>query len=1216
MLPFIHLHVHSQYSLLDGQAPVKGIVDKAIANGMRGVALTDHGNMFGIKELHDYVNKKNADVVSAIKEIKKKIDEEQDKATPSADVIANLKIDLDEQESKLFKPIFGCEAYVANTDMRSHTDKRDIGRHLILLAKNEKGYHNLIKIVSRAWTDGFYSHPRTDHAELAAHHEGVICCSACLGGEVPQLIMNGDINGAREVIKWYKSVFGDDYYLELQRHKATVPNANHETFQKQQEVNAVLLQLSKELGVKVVCSNDSHFLNEDDADAHERLVLLSTGRRLGEQNTMAYTKQEWFKTQEEMNELFADVPEALQNTMEILDKVEIYSINHAPILPDFPLPDGFDNEDDYLRHLVYEGAKERWPNMDDEHRERIDFELETIKKMGFPGYFLIVQDYIRVAPSLGCSVGPGRGSAAGSAVAYCLGITKIDPIKYDLLFERFLNPDRISLPDIDVDFDDDGRAAVLKYVTEKYGAEKVAHIITYGTMAAKMAIKDVARVHDLPIPESNRLAGFIPSRPNDMPEDEKGKPYKITIKNCLKCFPEFRHELDNPNHIIGDTIRFAEKLEGNVRGTGVHACGVIIGRDDITDWVPVSTAIDKEDKDGARIVVTQYEGSVIEETGLIKMDFLGLKTLSIIKDALANIKQTHGIDIDIEKIPIDDPKTYQLYCEGKTTGTFQFESAGMQKYLVELQPSTFEDLIAMNALYRPGPMAYIPQFIARKHGREPITYDFPEMEKYLKDTYGITVYQEQVMLLSRLLAGFTRGESDVLRKAMGKKQKDKLDKLKPKFIKGGEERGHDSKTLEKIWSDWEAFASYAFNKSHATCYSWVAYQTAYLKANYPSEYMAAVLSRSGDVDKMTKFMDECKAIGVKVMGPDINESFKSFSANKEGIIRFGLNGIKGFGSNSVDAIIAEREKNGPFKDVYDVVERVNLSACNRRAIEALALSGAFDSFGVPREAFFEKNTKGEDFSEVLVRYGQQYQLDKSSQVNSLFGDMMDSFTSKPPIPKAEPWPNMEKLSRERDLVGIYLSAHPLDPFFMEMKFGCTSTIKNFVETGESHLGYEYVLGGVVTDYVERPTKRGNNCGILKIEDKTGSVEFVLFDKVFTEYRNYCIPGTAIAVRCKYEMSHYNNKVSLRVSSIAFLKDLKGKMVQNIIINLNEKQLQFGSLMLEQLKAESDTKCGLIFKIHDLETNRYVEMKSKFRIPLTREFIEQLDELGIKYKVEV
>ncbi|MBQ9585135.1 MAG: DNA polymerase III subunit alpha [Muribaculaceae bacterium] len=1214
MIPFVHLHVHSQYSLLDGQAPVKGIVDKAIANGMRGVALTDHGNMFGIKELHDYVNKKNSDVNAAIKELKKQLEEEKANEPADATKLNEITAQIKEQESKLFKPIFGCEAYVANTDMRTHTDKRDIGRHLILLAKNLKGYHNLIKIVSNAWTDGFYSHPRTDHRELEVHHEGVICCSACLGGEIPQYIMNGDIDGARKTIEWYKSVFGDDYYLELQRHKATVPNANHDTFQKQQEVNAVLLQLSKELGVKVICSNDSHFLNEDDADAHERLVLLSTGKRMGEANTLLYTKQEWFKTQEEMNELFADVPDALQNTMEILDKVEIYSIDHKPILPDFPLPDGFDNEDDYLRYLVYEGAKEKWPDMDDEHRERLDFELETIKKMGFPGYFLIVQDYIRVAPSLGCAVGPGRGSAAGSAVAYCLGITKIDPIKYDLLFERFLNPDRISLPDIDVDFDDDGRAAVLKYVTEKYGSEKVAHIITYGTMAAKMAIKDVARVHDLPIPESNRLANFIPSRPNDMPEDEKGKNYKITIKNCLKCFPDFRAELDNPNHVIGDTIKFAEKLEGNVRGTGVHACGVIIGRDDITDWVPVSTAVDKEDKDGARIVVTQYEGSVIEETGLIKMDFLGLKTLSIIKDALANIKQTHGIDIDIEKIPIDDKKTYQLYCEGKTTGTFQFESAGMQKYLIELQPSTFEDLIAMNALYRPGPMAYIPQFIARKHGRDPITYDFPEMEKYLKDTYGITVYQEQVMLLSRLLAGFTRGESDVLRKAMGKKQKDKLDKLKPKFIKGGEERGHDTKTLEKIWSDWEAFASYAFNKSHATCYSWIAYQTAYLKANYPSEYMAAVLSRSGDVEKMTKFMDECKAIGVKVMGPDINESFKSFSANKEGVIRFGLNGIKGFGSNSVDAIITEREKNGPFKDIYDVVERVNLSACNRRAIESLALSGAFDSFGVAREAFFEKNSKGEDFSEVLVRYGQQYQVDKNSQANSLFGDMMDSFTSKPPIPKAEAWPTIERLSRERDLVGIYLSAHPLDPFYMELKFGCNATLKDFVEQGSNRVGYEYVVGGVVTDYTERPSKRGNNFGILKVEDKTGSAEFMLFDKVFANYRNYCIPGTAIAIRCSYVKNRYNDMVKQQINSIAFLKDLKGKMVKSIIINLNEKQLQLASIIKEQLGQEGDMKCELFFRIHDLASNRYVDMRSSHRIPLSVKFLEQLDEMGVKYSV--
>ena len=1213
MIPFVHLHVHSQYSILDGQASVKGMVDKAIANGMKGMALTDHGNMFGIKELHDYVNSKNSAVTKAIKELKKQLEEEKGKEDASAEAVAKLESDIKAEEGKIFKPIFGCEVYVANEDMHAHTDKHDIGRHLILLAKNAKGYHNLVKIVSKGWTEGFYSHPRTDHNDIAAHHEGIICCSACLGGEVPQRIMHGDIEGARKVIDWYHSVFGDDYYLELQRHKATVPNANHETYPKQQEVNKVLIEIAHEKGIKLVCTNDSHFINEDDADAHERLVLLSTGKRLGDPNTMLYSKQEWFKTQEEMNELFADVPEALQNTSDLLDKIEIYSIDHPPILPDFPLPEGFDNEDDYLRHLVYEGAKERWPELDEEHRERLDFELETIKNMGFPGYFLIVQDYIRVAPSLGCAVGPGRGSAAGSAVAYCLGITKIDPIKYDLLFERFLNPDRISLPDIDVDFDDDGRAAVLKYVTEKYGAEKVAHIITYGTMAAKMAIKDVARVHNLPIPESDRLAKFIPSKPGDMPEDEKGKNYKITIKNCIKCFPEFKAELDNPNPIVGDTIRFAEKLEGNVRGTGVHACGVIIGRDDITDWVPVSTA---PDKDGSKIVVTQYEGSVIESTGLIKMDFLGLKTLSIIKDALENIKTTHGIDIDIEKIPIDDPKTYQLYCEGRTTGTFQFESAGMQKYLIELQPSTFEDLIAMNALYRPGPMSYIPQFIARKHGREPITYDFPEMEKYLKDTYGITVYQEQVMLLSRLLAGFTRGESDVLRKAMGKKQIDKLMKLKPKFIAGGEERGHDRETLEKIWSDWEAFASYAFNKSHATCYSWVAYQTAYLKANYPSEYMAAVLSRSGDVEKMTKFMDECKSMGITVKGPDINESYKSFSATKDGHIRFGLSGIKGFGDNAVDAIISEREKNGPYKDIYDVVERVNLSACNRRAIEALALSGAFDGFDIPRESFFEKNTKGEDYSEVLHRYGQQYQIDKNSQTNSLFGDMIESFTSKPPVPKAEPWPTIERLSRERELVGIYLSAHPLDPFFMEMKFGCNSTLKDFNEQGMNRVGHEFIVGGVVTDYTERPSKRGNNFGILKIEDKTASSEFMLFDKVFTDYRNFCIPGTAIAVKCSYEQNRYNGKVNLRVRSIAFLKDLKGKMVKGLRINLNEKQLEIGNIIKDQLKASTENRCELTFRIHDLEANRYFDLRSRYKIPLTAKFIEQLDELGVKYSVDV
>ncbi|MBR1726823.1 MAG: DNA polymerase III subunit alpha, partial [Muribaculaceae bacterium] len=1117
MVPFVHLHVHSQYSILDGQASVKGMVDKAMADGMRGMALTDHGNMFGIKELHDYC----------------------------------LKVNSGKEDQEKFKPIFGCEVYVAMTDMHEHVDKRDIGRHLILLAKNLQGYKNLIKIVSNAWTEGFYMHPRTDKSQLEKYHEGIICCSACLGGEVPQLIMNGQIDQAREVVKWFKGVFGDDYYLELQRHKATVERAAHDTFPRQQEVNAVLLQFAQELGIKLVCTNDSHFINEDDAEAHERLICVSTGRKMDDENVMLYTKQEWFKTQAEMNEVFADVPEALQNTNEILDKVEFYSIDHGPILPDFPLPEGFDNEDDYLRHLVYEGAKQRWPELDDEHRERLDFELETIKNMGFPGYFLIVQDYIKAAPRLGCSVGPGRGSAAGSAVAYCLGITKIDPIKYDLLFERFLNPDRISLPDIDVDFDDDGRAKVLQYVTDKYGADKVAHIITYGTMAAKSAIKDVARVEGLSIDESNRLAGMIPSRPNDMPDEKPGKKYKITIKNCIKCFPELAAELNSSNPLVAETVRLAEKLEGNVRNTGVHACGVIIGRDPITDWVPVSTATDS---DGSKVMVTQYEGSVIESTGLIKMDFLGLKTLSIIRDALENIKITHGIDLDIEKIPIDDPKTYQLYCEGRTTGTFQFESAGMQKYLIELQPSTFEDLIAMNALYRPGPMDYIPDFIARKKGEKPIEYDIPCMEKYLKDTYGITVYQELVMLLSRQLAGFTRGQSDTLRKAMGKKQIEKMNHREGLFYEGGEENGHDHDTLHKIWEDWKKFASYAFNKSHATCYSWVAYQTAYLKANYPSEYMAAVLSRNlSDVDKLSKFMDECKAMGIRVLGPDINESFKSFSANKQGDIRFGLGGIKGVGGNAVDAVVSERTANGPYTDIFDLVERVNLGACNRRAIESFALSGAFDSFPeVTREAFFEKNLRDETFSEVIVKFGQRYQTGLSSMQNSLFGDVEPLEVAKPEIPNAEQWNIMERLSKEKELVGIYLSAHPLDPYYLEVKYGCNTTMADL--PGKNNLvNQELTLAGLVVGFTARMGKKGGQFGILKVEDYSGSFEFMLFGQSFIDFNKYGIIGTPIMLRGAYQQRFNGGDVRFNVQSISLLEDMKGQVVHNILIIINDDE---------------------------------------------------------------
>ena len=788
MSPFIHLHVHTQYSVLDGQASVTALVDKAISDGMPGIAITDHGNMFGIKEFYNYVKKKNSKVNDQIKEVKKSL--EQAREQNNQDATEDLQKELNALNSKIFKPIFGCEMYVAKESLHTHVDKKDTGRHLVVLAKNETGYHNLVKIVSQAWTEGFYSHPRTDKKALAEHHEGLIVCSACLGGEIPRLIQAGDIEEAEKQVKWFKDTFGDDYYIEIQRHKTNLPGANTEVFERQQEVNPELIRIARKFDIKIVATNDVHFVNEDDADAHDRLICVSTNKAVDDPMRMRYTKQEWLKSQSEMNDIFSDIPEAIENTMEILDKVTTYSIDHKPILPNFPLPDGFTDNDDYLRYLTYEGAKRRWGTPTKEQCERLDFELDTIKNMGFPGYFLIVQDFIQAGRDRGVSIGPGRGSAAGSAVAYCLGITQLDPLKYDLLFERFLNPDRISLPDIDIDFDDDGRADVLKYVTDKYGADKVAHIITYGTMAAKMALKDVARVQQLPVAEGNRLTKLIPKH---MPE-VNGKELKPTLKNCYEYVDEFKAELNSPSAQIRETLKFARQLEGNVRGTGVHACGVIIGRDPITDWVPVSTATDK---DGSKLLVTQYEGCVIEETGLIKMDFLGLKTLSIIKEAVNNIRLTNGIEIDIDTIPIDDSKTYQLYCEGRTTGTFQFESPGMQKYLRELQPSVFEDLIAMNALYRPGPMAYIPDFIDRKHGKQPIVYDIPVMEKYLKDTYGVTVYQEQVMLLSRLLANFTRGESDTLRKAMGKKLIDKMNHLKGKFLEGGQANGHKPDVLEK-----------------------------------------------------------------------------------------------------------------------------------------------------------------------------------------------------------------------------------------------------------------------------------------------------------------------------------------------------------------------------------------------------------------------------------
>lgn len=1209
MLPFIHLHVHTQFSVLDGQASVPALVDKAIEDGMPGLAITDHGNMFGIKEFYNYAKKKNGKVKDQISEAEKALKEAEEKGDTAA--IEENRQKIESLKKKIFKPIFGCEMYVALKSLHEHVDKKDTGRHLIVLAKNETGYHNLIKIVSQAWTEGFYSHPRTDKAALAAHSEGLIVCSACLGGEIPRLIQAGEIEEAEKQVQWFKNVFGEDYYIELQRHKTNKPGANRTTYEVQESVNPELIRIARKYNIKIVATNDVHFVNETDAEAHDRLICVSTNKNLTDETRMRYTKQEWMKTQTEMNEIFADLPEALTNTLEILDKVTTYSIDHKPILPNFPLPDGFTDNDDYLRYLTYEGAKRRWgENLDDVHRERLDFELDTIKNMGFPGYFLIVQDFIRAGRERGVSIGPGRGSAAGSAVAYCLDITQIDPIKYDLLFERFLNPDRISLPDIDIDFDDDGRADVLRYVTEKYGAEKVARIITYGTMAAKSAIKDVARIEQLPLSESNRLTKLIPRH---MPE-VNGKELKPTLKNCYEYVPEFQPELNSHNPLIVETLRYAKELEGNVRNTGVHACGVIIGRDDITDWVPVSTATDK---DGSKQLVTQYEGSVIEDTGLIKMDFLGLKTLSIIKEALANIKQTRGIDVDIDTVPIDDKKTYELYCAGKTTGTFQFESAGMQKYLRELQPSVFEDLIAMNALYRPGPMDYIPDFIARKHGKSPIVYDIPVMEQYLKDTYGVTVYQEQVMLLSRLLANFTRGESDTLRKAMGKKLIDKMNALKAKFLEGGQANGHKKEVLEKIWADWEKFASYAFNKSHATCYSWVAFQTAYLKANYPAEYMAAVLSRNlADITKLTNFMDECKSMKIDVLGPDVNESFSAFGVNKDGNIRFGLAAIKGVGVNVMAEIIRARNEGGTFTDIYDFMERVDRSAINRRTLENLANAGAFDCFtDIKREDYFEPNSKGETFAELLVRYGQNYQNDKSKNENSLFGDFDDNLTAagRPPVKPAPEIPLAVKLEKEKELVGMYLSANPLDPYYVELQYGCM-TLKDFSsEENDIVLGKEITLGGMVTEFSVKQGKKGP-FGIMKVEDYSGPAEFMMFGNDFLSFQKFGVPGTIVRIVGKYENIY--DRVRFKIINISLMEDVKKDLVSRITIDVSADRLNenLHNVIKDYVHPKPGEGRQLFFRVREPELNRSVRLGAAVSVSLERKFLKALSDMNLEYDI--
>ena len=1231
MEDFIHLHVHTYYSLLDGQSPVEKLVDKAIANGMRGMAITDHGNMFGVKELFNYCNKVNGK--------------------------------LKKEGKEPFKPIFGCEMYVAHRKKSDRVkEKGDMGGyHLIVLAKNYNGYKNLIKLVSRAWVDGYYMRPRTDREDLEKYHEDLIVCSACIAGEVPAKILKNDIAGAREAIEWYKNLFGDDYYLELQRHEVRDPHqrANRETFPLQQQANKVLMELAKEYGIKLVCTNDCHFVNQDNAEAHDHLLCLATGKDLDDPNRMLYTKQEWFKTREEMNEVFADVPEALSNTLEILDKVEFYSIDHSPIMPFFPIPKEFGTEEDtrkritpeelfrefttdengndimsqeeaeskikklggidklyrikfeadYLAKLAYDGAKRLYGDpLPEEVSERVKFELHIMKTMGFPGYFLIVQDFINSAQDeLGVMVGPGRGSAAGSVVAYCLGITKIDPIKYDLLFERFLNPDRISLPDIDTDFDDDGRGKVLEWVEDKYGHDKVAHIITYGTMATKNSIKDVARVEKLPLDVSNRLCKAIPDKLKD------GK--KMNLPNAISEVPELQEAEASADPRLANTIKYAKMLEGTVRGTGIHACGTIICRDAISDWVPVSTAEDKSDP-GHKLLATQYDGHVIEETGLIKMDFLGLSTLSIMKETVENIRLTHGFTLNLDTIPIDDELTYKLYQEGRTIGTFQFESAGMQKYLRELKPTVFEDLIAMNALYRPGPMDYIPSFIARKNGKEEIKYDIPCMEKYLKDTYGITVYQEQVMLLSRQLANFTRGESDALRKAMGKKKKAIVDAMKPKFIEGGKKNGHDPKVLEKIWADWEKFASYAFNKSHATCYSWVAYQTAYLKAHYPAEFMAGNMSRCiSDITKITKLMSECQAMGIPCLGPDVNESQRKFSANKKGEIRFGLSAIKGMGDAAAINIIEEREKNGPYKDIYDFVQRVNLSAVNRKALESLALSGGLDNFGIRRESYFGETPKG-TFIEILLRYGQTYQQEQNQMQNSLFGDMGGVEIATPKPPEAEQWSTIEMLKKERDLVGIYLSAHPLDEYSVVLNSMCNlrcDQLTRDMDKQEMAKTAELTFGGIVSSVTSRFTKNNKPFGIVTIEDFNGQGELALFGDEWTKWQHMLKEEYIVYITATMRQRFANapNSLELVIKSVEFMNDVKDKRIERFTIYIDSTLLHNSRMNdLEVLLKSNPGNVPLYFNIHDSEHNTDLMLLShNTTIDPSKKLLNFLDDLN-------
>ena len=1217
MPDFVHLHVHTQYSILDGAAAIKPLIKRAKALGMNAIAITDHGNMYGVKNFHDT-------------------------ATDAG-----------------VKPILGCEVYVVKNRFEKDKDEK-AGDHLILLAKNLEGYHNLCKMVSYSFTEGFYYKPRIDKQLIEQYHEGLICCSACLGGEVPQAIMHNDIEEAERVVQWFKNIFGEDYYLELQLHPSGDPQKDADVYENQLRVNKVILELAAKYGVKYICSNDVHFILAEDAVAHDHLICLNTGRDLDDPNRMRYTFQEYLKSPEEMAALFPDHPEALATTLEIADKCEDYKLTHAPLMPNFPPPEDFPIalgelresfvkkiEDEemlakigacatvpeleelvagdkelsdrlmvakqycYLKDLTYKGAHMRYGDvLDEKTEERIKYELSTIEWMGFPGYFLIVWDYIRAAREMGVSVGPGRGSAAGSVVAYCLKITNIDPLKYDLLFERFLNPERISLPDVDVDFDEDGRADVLRYCVQKYGQKRVAQIVTFGTMAPKMAIKDVARVQKLALSESDRLSKLVPDKVT--PDKKHGEtPFDFVYKES----PELAAERESPNQLIRNTLKYAEKLEGSIRQTGVHACGVIIGQDDLEKFAPMAIAKDAE------LNVVEFEGKEVESVGLIKMDVLGLRTLSIIKDAVENVKAVHGVDVDIDGISLDDAPTYEVFARGDTTGLFQFESPGMKKHLRNLKPNRFEDLIAMNALYRPGPMEYIPNFIARKHGQEPVTYEIADMEEYLNDTYGITVYQEQVMLLSQKLAGFTGGEADTLRKAMGKKKRDVLDKMKPKFIEGCKQRGHDEKICDKIWGDWEAFASYAFNKSHSTCYAYVAYQTGYLKAHYPSEFMAALLSRNlADIKQLTLYMNECKRMGIRVLGPDINESMRTFSSNKAGDVRFGLGAVKGVGEAAVESIIAERNANGRFKDIYDLMERVNFSAVNRKCFENLAYAGGFDSIsGFHRGKFFgadARDNTGVTFIEQLMRYGQRFQAEKNNAQQSLFGGGGHVDIQRPVLPACADWSQLETLAKEREMIGHYLSAHPLDDYKIIINHMCKTQLTE-LENLEALKGQEIAVAGMVVSVQNLITKTGKPWGKFVLEDYNGTHEFALFSRDYENFRKYLFSDYFLFVRGRVQPKPYNDKeLEFKIISMVQLSEMRDTMIKEMNVLLPVEDVT-PTLVRELTEKVKEAKGETLFRISVIDREAHVSLSlfsKSHKVSLTQSLVSYLDDNEIKYSI--